>query len=464
MLEQVDQMLESEVMRALVVDLALAGLPASASAKDEERALMFSRYAVRAVTLRYLLGSPGLREWSRRLAGSERLADFCGCRTLEGIRWTSKSTLDRALKLFNEESVRLLQRTLLELTGQHDGAATLGLLQPLALDTCLIDATCLEANIHFPTDWVLLSDVGQTLLKAITLIRREGLRPRMPGGPGELARQLNVCCMEMSQQRRRPDARRGRKRILRRLKALLRQIDGHAARHRERLASDWRDTGLSEARAHRILERMDRYRAQVPAVIHQAHERIIGERQVAEADKILSAHEADLHTLVRGKAGKEVEFGNHLHLGESSEGLIVDWELYQERPPSDTQQLTGMVERLQAWDVDQPLAAISGDRAYATAAARRLLERNGLYDGLCPRPTAELTERQKEPRFRTLQRRRSGIEARIATLKHRLLGGRFRAKGFHNRSLQLGWAIFAHNLHQLVLIQQRQSMDQQSAA
>lgn len=34
-------------------------------------------------------------------------------------------------------------------------------------------------------------------------------------------------------------------------------------------------------------------------------------------DKILSVHEADLHVIVRAKAGKEVDFGNTLFIAEN---------------------------------------------------------------------------------------------------------------------------------------------------
>ena len=48
--------------------------------------------------------------------------------------------------------------------------------------------------------------------------------------------------------------------------------------------------------------------------MRQAHERIIGERQVPNHEKILSLFELNLHTLNRGKAGAQVEFGNTLFI------------------------------------------------------------------------------------------------------------------------------------------------------
>ncbi len=77
----------------------------------------------------------------------------------------------RDLTFFNAEQIRQMHQVLMETSGEEDRASELGL--PAALDhsVCLIDCTCLETNIHYPTDWVLLRDVSRTLLKAIRLIR-----------------------------------------------------------------------------------------------------------------------------------------------------------------------------------------------------------------------------------------------------------------------------------------------------
>ena len=42
-----------------------------------------------------------------------------------------------------------------------------------------MDTTCLEANVHFPTDWVLLRDAARTVMKATILIRKRGICERM---------------------------------------------------------------------------------------------------------------------------------------------------------------------------------------------------------------------------------------------------------------------------------------------
>lgn len=55
--------------------------------------------------------------------------------------------------------------------------------------------------------------------------------------------------------------------------------------------------------AEQVLARIDGVLAPLPQAVQQDHERIIGERPVANADKLLSLYERDLHVIVRGKAG-----------------------------------------------------------------------------------------------------------------------------------------------------------------
>ena len=75
------------------------------------------------------------------------------------------------------------------------------------------DSTALKANIHFPTDWILLRDAVRTLMKAALLIRREGLRRRMEAPEAFLAR-MNTLSLQMSQAARRAGSKKARKRVL----------------------------------------------------------------------------------------------------------------------------------------------------------------------------------------------------------------------------------------------------------
>ena len=60
----------------------------------------------------------------------------------------------------------------------------------------------------------------------------------------------------MTLSRRRRDAKQTRKGVLRQMKRLLRTLGEHARRHRDRLATDYAQTRLSECQAQRIITRI----------------------------------------------------------------------------------------------------------------------------------------------------------------------------------------------------------------
>lgn len=429
----------------MAVEFALAGLPPQARPMDRQRRAQFALFALRVELLRHLLGLPSFRELSVMLASSDLMADFCGVRDLKGIRWTSKSTLDRASKLFSQEQLRQMNDLLTEVSANGEFCGQVGLDEPVDASVLLADSTCLEANIHYPVDWVLLKDVSLTLLQATDLIRREGLLNRMDESPGELSRRMNRLCMEMTHSRRRKDARKRRKGVLRSMKKLLKRIGGHARRHRDLLAPSVERTRWSQREAACIMDRVDEKLGLLPKVIHQAHERIIGGRLVANNQKILSVHEPDIHTLVRGKAGTEVEFGNSLYLAESQEGFILDYRLYQGQAPADTGKLLEGLDRQQSLDIETPIRAVVCDRGFDSRKVAAELVDRGIENMICPRDPAKLKECMSQEEFRVLQKRRGGTEARIAILKNN--GGRVcRAKGYDHRARAVAFGVLSHNL------------------
>lgn len=445
-LERIESNIRASCVESMAVEFALEDLPAKCRPMDRQRRARFARVALRMELLRHVLGLPSFRALSISLARSDLLADFCDIRDIDGIKWCSKSTVERASKLFSPQQLRRMNDLLTEVAANADHCEDVGLEEPVDASILLADSTCLEANIHPPVDWVLLKDVGLTLLKAIALIRSEGLINRMEQPPEELARQMNRLCIEMTHSRRCKDAQKRRKAVLRAMKRLLKRIGEHALRHRDRLEKSFVKTRWSERQAQAITTRIDEKLMLLPKVIKQAHERIIGERLVPNSEKILSAHEPDLHTLVRGKAGKEVEFGNGLYIAESVEGFILDHELYQEQPPADAQKLRESLTRQQALDINTPIQAVVCDRGFDSRKIRRELHGADIANLICPRNPAELKERMQEKAFRLLQRRRGGTEARIAILKNNGGGRVCRAKGYTNRARAVAFGVLAHNL------------------
>lgn len=406
-----------------------------------------ARKALRHVIL-LSLGNLSVREFAARLADSRLFQWFTGSEQVDGVRPVSKSTVERFEKMFDAGEVAQLIHDLNRAVLDQDCAAALLLREePLDIEELFADTTCVEADIHFPVDWVLLRDAVRTLMKAVSLIRAQGLLNRM-SPPRQFMRQMNQLCIEMTHSGRKKDSGKARKGVLRRMKRLARVVSLHAGRHRDLLLAERERTGWSEAQAAQVLARIQNVLDQLPAAIHQAHERLIGERKLANADKILSLYEPDVHVLVRGKAGAAVEFGNGLYLAEQAQGLIVDWEFLRAQPPSDGSLVKESLERIQR-NYGLP-SGFAADRGFHSKANSAHLESLGIFNAICPKSVRELQERLwQDERFGRLQTRRASTEARVAVLTNQYLGAPLRSKGFRNRNTRIEWCILAHNLWKL---------------
>jgi len=463
-LERIDGLLRGSGVEALFVRLSLDAL----RAEDREAGVELtdahiarhreqSRLALRCEVLRELLMRPAYRVMSRRLAESALCRRFCGIGEIDRVRVPGKSRLQTYSTWLAPEAMRAVLDELLRSAGSEPGAARMGLEARIELNLVLLDSTCLKANIHFPTDWVLLRDAVRTLMKATVLIRGRGICARMES-PGSFLARMNKCCMAMAAAGRKPGSKKKKKALLRQMKALAKTIAAHARRHRAALDERWAQTGWSRGQTQQILRRIDGILGQLPAAINQAHERIIGERPVASAEKILSLYEKDLHVIVRGKAGAEVEFGNTLLLGENLDGIIVDHALLRDTSPGDTRLLGESLARIDALRIG-PVQGISTDRGFASRANSRLLGEKDIFDATCPRDPAELTRRHRDDAlFTACQRRRAQTEARVGILKNNFLSGQPRARGYGRRAAAVDWAVLAHNLRVIARLPQAKAL------
>jgi hypothetical protein len=301
-----------------------------------------------------------------------------------------------------------------------------------------------------------LRDGARTLLKAIALIRKHGLLHRMEE-PGEFLAQMNKLCMAMSAAGRQGDSKRQRKRVLRLMKRLLKVIEGHARSYYQMLDERWSQTDWTRLQAEVVLRRIQGVLEQLPQAVKQAHERIIGERQVESKDKILSLYESDIHVIVRGKAGAQVEFGNSLFLVEQCDGYIVDHELRQATSPGDSKWLAQRIDKFAPEGDPGKLSGVFSDRGFASKRNTAILEADEIFDGLCPRDPNELRKKMKDEVFAAGKKRRGQTEGRVAIVKNVFLdGGKPRAKGFAHRQRAVQWAVMAHNLRVLVQMRLRE--------
>jgi IS5 family transposase len=429
------------------------------SARAQQNRQRHSRRALRCNLSRLLL-QEDYRGFAARLADSPLLQFFCGISQVDRVTVPSKSTLQRYHEWWPEKQVRQL---IGELLGQ--GATTPDQLQlPKAVDleSAFLDTTCLIANIHYPVDWVLLRDATRTLMKGVQLIRGQGLKHRMEE-PETFITRINGLCMQMTHAREQAESYKRRKKILRQMDRLVGVVRNHARRYRDLLNAQWEQTNWTRPEAEQVLRRMDNVLAQLPKARKQARQRILEGQQVPNGEKILSLYEPDVHVIVRKKAGAEVEFGNTLLLAENPQGLIIDWELFQESAPADSELLGRSVGRMeQAYG--PVLEAVGADRGFDSLANRIGLAEDGIYNGVCPRSPRALKQRSRCWKFKRLQKRRAQTEGRMGIVKNVFLGGRLRSKGFANRQRTVTWTVLVHNLWVLARQQQAAAKEAEEAA
>ena len=79
---------------------------------------------------------------------------------------------------------------------------------------------------------------------------------------------------------------------------LTRRVCNHALNHLKLLEEKWETTEISRSQVEQILQQINNVTDKLAAAIKNAHERIIGERQVANKDEILSLYEHDIFNAV----------------------------------------------------------------------------------------------------------------------------------------------------------------------
>jgi hypothetical protein len=443
-----DQLLRSSGLETQFVSTSLQDWLAQAkpgrrapSAKAQRHFQEHCRRALRCNIARTFLRE-NFRGFAARVADSPLLQQFCGLSRLDKVRVPSKSTLQRYEQWSEEPKMRELIHQLLR--QGREQPQQLQLEQPLDLESYFLDTTCLKAYIHYPVDWVLFRDATRTLMKAVRLIRDQGLKHRMEEPEVFLSR-MNGLCLEMSRAYGQNDSQRRRKRTFRKIDKLAQIVRAHARRYRSILEEHWEQTEWTRKQAEQVLRRMDQVLEQLPAARRQARQRILKEEPVKNQDKILSLYEPEVRVIVRRKAGAEVEFGNTLLLGESPEGLIVDWELFAQSAPADARLLVRSLERTQV-NLGVKLNLLGADRGFDSQSNQEQLRHQRVYNAVCPRNPRQLKKRKRSWKFKAAQRRRAQTEGRIGILKENFFGSPLRRKGFAHRNLAVTWGVLTHNL------------------
>jgi IS5 family transposase len=163
--------------------------------------------------------------------------------------------------------------------------------------------------------------------------------------------------------------------------------------------------------------------------------------------KILSLFEEHSEVIRKGKTSKPTEFGRLVRLDEVENGIVSGFAVQVGNPP-DTAAWNEALDQHNK-HFGRPPKMATGDRGFYSAKNERTAKANGVNKVALPargKLSAARAALQKQRWFRRALRWRAGIEARIATLKHRFGMVRAHYKGDRGFQRWVGWSIISHNL------------------
>ena len=193
------------------------------------------------------------------------------------------------------------------------------------------------------------------------------------------------------------------------------------------------------------------FRRLTDQVMQQAHQRVIEGRQVPNDRKLFSIFEPHTELLIRGKAGKPIEFGHMIQIQQVEGKFITHYDVFPHKPV-EHELVEPAIERHRKLFGSYP-KALTTDKGYygsreQLATLREKIDLVAINKK--GKRSKEEAQRESDPFFRHAQRFRAGVEGTISYLKRTLGLARCYAKGWTHYASTVGATIFVHNL--LILI------------
>jgi len=303
-------------------------------------------------------------------------------------------------------------------------------------DDVRVDTTAYETSIHYPTDSSLLWDSFRVLARVLRRIQKQnpalGLTHRYHVGKVKKAAHFISRNAASKVKGKQVEV----KRTYRRLLKYVRWIVSVSRQVRAILPLD--DLDAPE---------LERYEPLVERVVDQTQRRIFDGEIVPADEKLYSLFEEHTELLIRGKAGKPVEFGHMVLVAQTGEKFISHYRPLAKREP-DPDLLPETLDAHRALFGHDPGRLAADKGFYQSVKQLTALEQNIETVSICKKGRRDPRENARESAeaFKDGQRFRAGVEGSISVLKRAFKLNRCLFKGFKNFSSSVGCAVFCYNL------------------
>jgi transposase, IS5 family len=309
-----------------------------------------------------------------------------------------------------------------------------------------IDTTAVETDIHYPTDSALLCDCVRVLSRLIGYVRR--IDRELVGTGRARLRKAKKLAQKIARGGKSLH-RATRKKWYRQLIAATERMMAWASAVQAKIdAGQGRITrNLEGVELQALAKEIAHYLPLAGKCVHQARERVLNEMSVPNAEKIFSIFEPHTELLIRGKAGKEVEFGHMIELQQVEGGLITHYTVHAQRPAEPPLLEKAIARHVRIFGCVPEVCA--ADKGFYAQQAVEQVAASGVAKVCVPkkgRRNEREEAREKSRWFKLAQAFRAGIEGTISVLKRAFGWWRCLREGFRHFESWAGMGVLAHNL------------------
>jgi IS5 family transposase len=183
----------------------------------------------------------------------------------------------------------------------------------------------------------------------------------------------------------------------------------------------------------------------IQQVVRQTKARVFGGDTHFEG-KLFSIFEPSTEVIRKGKAAKPNEFGKVVRLQEADNQIVIDYEVYKQRP-NDSDLLLPAIQAHEEKLGRTPHLVAAGAGFYS-AKQEAAAKEKGVKRVCVPNRSTKSAERKREQKklwFRNGQKWRTGCEGRISVVKRRHGLSRCRYRGESGMKRWVGLGVIADN-------------------
>jgi len=359
------------------------------------RPALDGRLVLGTLMLKHMTGLSN-EEMVRQIGENPYYQAFCGFENFQTGEIFEGSSLSRVRKRLGTKFFKELERLTYRVLVEKKIIRGKGM---------LVDATVYPEDIKYPTDTGLLNRLREWLIGKIDKLgKKMGIRSRT------YKRKARQVYLKFSKKRLK------KKKAVEKIKKALLQYVRRNLKQLEQLFE------IARARGYTIREAVEK-RLEVIRRVYEQQAKMYRERVHHIKDRIVSLHKPEVRPIVRGKEGKDVEFGPKVALSHVGGFTFVDHVSHDNFNESKLlkTQVGEYVERFGKkpdWCV--------GDNIYGNRDNRSYLKELGIRDSFVPlgrRAKEEVTDRRRR---KIKNRKRNQIEGGIGHSKEHVMYRRIR--------------------------------------